>query len=150
MWLILMQTVLKRSERLQSMRHGFTQSEPGMWWNIMLVMIMISASLSLIWLLHRIQRRRSEPAKPQPMGLYIRVLGNLKLPLLDRWWLWRLAKALNIAHPTALLISEHLYDQAVRQYCQNKSSSRGASGAKSRFAAIRSSLFDNRTTETPA
>ena len=75
------------------------------------------------------------------MGLYLRVQRQLGLSLSDRWRLWRLARAIGIEHPTALLISVSMYDDAVRRYCAGQGWFRSRAPRVSHFTAIRKRLF---------
>ena len=74
------------------------------------------------------------------MSLYLRLQSKLGLPMLDRWRLWRVACTLNIEHPTALLISEKLYDEAVQRYRRSP----GRVGTAAQLASIRARLFETK------
>lgn len=142
MWLILAQKALPRVEHLRAIHEKFNQPEPQIAWRMFAVFILLGIAVFLIWVLGQLQRRKSRPAKPQPMSLYLRVLSKLGIPLTDRWRLWWLAKALNIDHPATLLISEKMYDSAVARYCKSRGWFLDRGRAKTRFKAIRFRLFE--------
>ncbi|MBI4579830.1 MAG: hypothetical protein HY718_09020 [Planctomycetes bacterium] len=137
----LAQTGSWREERLQAMHRQFRDSDPQVYMRLVVAVLSIVAIFGIIRLLAWMQRRRLGAVKPQPLSLYMRVQAQLKLPLLDRWRLWRMAKALRIEHPTAMLISPVLYDEAVQRYGQ------GRAGTQARLANIRLRLFGRATPE---
>ena len=75
------------------------------------------------------------------MVLLFKAQGKLGLGLIGRFRLWQLVRVQKIPHPTSLLISPQLYDQAAEAYC----GSRGWFGARTRaesgFAALREEIF---------
>ena len=81
-----------------------------------------------------LEQNRLEAAKAQPFTLFMRVQAALTFPLIDRWQMWRLARALRLPHPAAILISPVLFDRAVAKYMPRPSQ-------QIRFAAIRERLF---------
>lgn len=112
-----------------------------MWFKIILFLALIGGLMGLGWMLSRIQRRRQAPRRPQPMALYQRVQEAVGLSVAERWWMWRLAKALKLTNPTALLISEVLYDKAVGRFCGGASWFGRSAAAAQQFSAIRHRLF---------
>ncbi len=123
------------------MQDRFTRTDPGAWWNLMLVLALLGCLLGVAYLLNRCQQRRAGREGIQPMGLFLRVQRQLGLSLRDRWRLWRLAGVLNIEHPTALLISARLYDETVKHYCAGRGWFKVSVRTVHHFASIRRRLF---------
>ena len=106
MALILARTTSSRTEVLRQMRSQFGESDPELWWKIPLVLGLLVFALLLVWVLARRERRRArQQVRPQPMRLYLSSLIKLKVPWGHIFHLWRLARALELKHPTVLLIS---------------------------------------------
>lgn len=143
---ILAQSSATRMERIRSMSDWFNENQSQAGSSVLLRIVLFLMSLAciffFIYMVSQIDRRRREPGKPQPMALFFHVLSELDLPFLDRWRLWRVVKSLAIEHPTALLISEKLYDQAVDHYCKNSHWLFNRRSARQRFACIRKRLFE--------
>lgn len=140
--LILARTTSSRTEVLRHMRSQFGESDPDLWWKIPFVLTLLIIALLLVFVLARIDRRRNQQlVKPQPMKLYLSSLIKLHFPWRDILQLWRLARALQLDHPTVLLISPAKYDESVSQYCAAGRLSRV--GTQRRFLAIRHKLFDS-------
>lgn len=109
----------------------------------MLILAILGCLLASLFLLTRWQQRRGQSPGLQPLVLYRRVLRKLGLPLADRWRLWWLARVLRVSHPTALLISAPLYDEAVQRYCASTGWLGHRQRAAPRLVAIRRRLFPN-------
>jgi hypothetical protein len=100
----------------------------------------LGVGLLLVWVLAYMERRRAERSRhPQPMYLYMEALATLRVGWLDRWFMWRLARTMKLEHPTVLLITSASFDQAVKQYCRNRSIGRDT--LRRRFKSIRYQLF---------
>jgi hypothetical protein len=121
-------------QRLQSMRGHFKDPDPQAPLSILVAVLAIFAIFLIMRILYRMQNRRLDAAKAQPMALYWRVQARMGIPLLDRWRLWRLAKAAGLHNPTALLISPVLFDRAAETYPVG-------SGQSVQLANIRKRLF---------
>ncbi|HOA74307.1 MAG TPA: hypothetical protein PL151_14975 [Phycisphaerae bacterium] len=124
-----------RFERLRYMQDRFNESDPQAYVQILIAFVAILAIFAIIRFLNYCQTRERH-ASSQAMSFYLRVQSQMGLPLLDRWLLWRLARASGGINPTALLISPVLFDRAVERYL-------GPAGlvAHTRLAAIRRRLF---------
>lgn len=134
---ILAQVADARSDRLRFMQEHFKEPDPQAPVSMLVAILAVLAVFVVMKLLQRLQNRRQDEASVRPMALYLRVQSRMGLPLIDRWRLWRLAKATDVANPTALLISASLFDQAVQKYTGGRpGSSRGAP-----LTAIRHRLF---------
>ena len=141
----LAQSVPSRREQLQPVSGLFDQDASGAVNSLLTVFSLLAALVGILWLLHRLQQRRLKPAAPKPMALYRRTLRKLRLPIADRWRLRRLAHAVRIEQPTALLIAAPLYDAAVKRYCAGSGLLASLAGAAPAFAAIRRRLFGTTT-----
>lgn len=132
---------IDRQVYLRSMHEQFARSNPKIWWELLLGLVIVLGLLGIVYLSGVWQRWRQAPPEARPFALYRQVLARLNLTPGQMWRLWRLAKAAKIPHPTALLISIGAYDEAVAAYCAG----RGALGSRARlapqFAEIRRRLF---------
>ncbi len=115
--------------------HFFRDGGPYPQWKIMVVLGLLVCAVALTWLCERLQHRRATGQQPRPLSLFRSVMGRLRLPLGDRWRLWRLARAVNLDHPVTLLVSPVLFDRAVEQYAGD------VAGQAAAFAPIRRRLF---------
>jgi len=134
--------MLKRGEHFKYMRNHLNQPRPDLAWNIFLVAVFLGCVIGIVWLLSRWQQASPRATRLHPMALYRRVAAKLGLSVVDRWWLWRLARVVGVDHPTALLISVRQYDQSVRQYHASRGWLGRRAGAGEHFASIRSRLFE--------
>ena len=105
-----------REQRLRSMHEHFSTPDPLIYLRLGIGLFAVVAIFVVVKLLACLQRRRYEAAQAQPYALLVRVQAALGLPLLDRWRLWWVARALNLPNPTALLISSAFFDRAVEKY----------------------------------
>lgn len=131
----------RRAEPIRHMQERFSKADPEAVTQMLAVLVMLAGVFGLVYVLLRIQRRKSRPRQAQPMSLYLRTQRKLGLSLADCWWLWRLAATLRIAHPTALLISFRMFDEAVQEYCRGHGWLGDRTMAAPRFSAIRQRLF---------
>ncbi len=138
---MLAQQATSHAERFKYMQDRFNQSDPTIGWKLLLVAVILGAIFALASILSRLQKRRDEPNKPQPMALFVRVQRKLGLPRLDRLRLWWLVRTRRINNPAALLISAQYFDDAVEGYCQSDGWFGSRLTASSGFAAIRQQLF---------
>jgi len=151
MALILARTTSSRTDVLRQMRTQFGESDPELWWKIPFVIGLLVIALLLVWLLAHLERRRiQQQTRPQPMMLYLGSLIKLKIPWRDIFHLWRLASAIELEHPTVLLISATRYDEAVTRYCADGHGRISRTGIHERFMAIRDMLFATGTVTAPA
>jgi len=137
---ILAQNTLTARQMLDRMGSPFREPDPDLWWKIPLVLGLLAVALLLVWVLAYLERRRAEnDHSPQPMHLFLEALAVMRLGWVDRWVMWRLARGLRLPHPAALLIASSYFDQAVTQYCRDRTFHGDA--LRRRFAAIRRRLF---------
>jgi hypothetical protein len=125
----------------------------GSWTSAFLVLLSLAALVLLVGWLSRIQERlqRKTEIAPQysdPQRLYMHLLSNLGLSVPQRQLLESVARDLRLPHPTALLVSETLYDQCVEQWTRRAGSAAAeADRAITRqiFTRTRSRLFPEGT-----
>lgn len=141
-WLtILADAGLDKTRMFQEMHLRFVKPEAGISWKVPLVLGLLLVALILAMVLARMERRRVLTYhKPKPMRLYLRCLRGLQIGWWDIWHMWRLARRLQVDHPTALLISAPLYDNAVERYCQEGNPFMVAI-TRGRFVRLRRGLF---------
>jgi hypothetical protein len=132
---------INRERTLDAMHERFVTGEPELWQGVVTACVVLGMLLGSVWLMYRWQHRRRHPASTQPMSFYRRILGKLGLSMLDRWFLWRLARFTGLEHPTAMLISPRMYDSAVQRYCASRGPMFSRAGSAGSFAAIRRKLF---------
>jgi len=126
-------------EMLDNMSHAFRQTDPNLWWKMPAALSLLALALVLVWVLAVLERRRLERENhPQPMRLYLTALAVLHMPWRDRWHLWRLARALKLPQPAAVLISPAYFDEAVVRYCRTRKWN--ADTLRHRFDSIGGSL----------
>jgi hypothetical protein len=130
-----------RKQMFDAMHHRFVSGEPQVLQGVLAAIVTLALLLGSIWLLYRWQKRWNRPAPTQPMTFFRRVTGKLGLSMLDRWWLWRLARSSGLEHPTAMLISSRLYDSVVERYCAGQGVFLSRAGSAVSFTAIRRKLF---------
>ncbi|GMV98113.1 MAG: hypothetical protein HRF43_01940 [Phycisphaerae bacterium] len=133
---------IDRDLYLRSMHQQFANPNPDLWWQILVGVLLVGGVVGLVLLFGFWQRRKKCAGATAPLGLYRHVLLHLGLPAGDVWRMWRLAKALHVAHPAALLISPALFDRAVAGYCAGHGWLGSRSRYKPAFAAIRKRLFE--------
>jgi hypothetical protein len=93
----------------------------GSWISGILVLLSLAAIVILAGWLSRVQNRLQQgtenaPRNSDPQRLYAHLLSNLGLSVPQRQLLESVARDLRLPHPTALLVSETLYDQCVEQW----------------------------------
>lgn len=137
---LLGQTIKDPYDRIRYISERFSEAEPATGIKFVAFLVCLVCLFLLFGVIYRIQQRKSHPKKARPMGLFLRMQSGLDLPLLDRWHLWRLARAANIVQPAAMLISETLFDEAVAAYCRAIGPAAGP--AVVRYQRIRRRLFD--------
>jgi hypothetical protein len=125
-----------RDVRFRAMQTQFKQPNPGVYVSILVALAAVGAIFLLVKLLARWQDKQSEARRSQPWSLFNRLQSQLGLPLLDRLYLWRLARAIRLDHPAAMLISPQYFDVAVERFLKGRSVSKHA-----RYTAIRERLF---------
>src|SRR6188474_1060591 len=76
----------------------FSRSDPTIFISVVSLLGLIALALLIASLWQRIQDWQLEPAQRQPMALFRRLQRQLKVPLLERWRLWLLARRLNLPH----------------------------------------------------
>lgn len=135
-------TTLNKKEAFQQFSRQFQETDPLLGVKTLVVLALLVIAGILVYVLMRLQRRGdSEQAKSRPMRLFVGSLVRMKMPLLDIVRLWRLVRRLRIAHPTALLISAVLYDDAVRRYCTDGRGRLLRRRSHGRLLAVRAALF---------
>jgi hypothetical protein len=137
---ILAQTI-DRKLYLRSMHEQFSNSDPHIWWEILLGLTIVGGIVALVWVAWFWQRWHSDRAELRPLSLYRQVLAKTGLSAGELWRLKRLAMVVRMPNPTAALISPGLYDEAVEQYCSSRGLFGSRRGAAGQFAAIRTRLF---------
>jgi len=122
------------------MGSAFRESDPDLWWKIPLVLALLAVALALVWLLACLEKRKAQHHHhPQPMRLYLDAMSAIRVGWIHRWHMWRLARALKLPHPLALLISPACFDEAVARY--SRTESLNARTVQCRFGTIRKQLF---------
>ena len=134
---VLAQESFSRVEYLRSLERRFSQSEPDIGVKILVIVAVFVGTVLLFALLNRLQKRKSDPNIERPFRLFLKTMKCLRIPWRDRWRLWRVARALRLEHPTALLISPQAYDAALRDLARKP----GLFGAR---PATRQALADLR------
>lgn len=114
----------------------FSRSDPTIIYQILGVIVLLVAILVIAWAAGRFQEWRVEPARRQPMALYMRLMRKLQIPLTDRWRMCQLAITLGLKHPAALLISREHFDAAIEQY-----RTRRPLASMAAFQTVRTRLF---------
>ena len=137
---LLGQAIKDPYDRIRYISDRFSHAEPETGIKLVGFLVCLVCLFLLFGLIYRIQQRKLRPKKSRPMGLFLRMQAGLDLPLLDRWHLWRLARAADVVQPAALLISETLFDEAVAVY--QRTSGGASSPAAVRYQRIRQRLFD--------
>ena len=132
----------ERLQHLDSLHERFSTPVPGILYDFLLVLSLLTLLLVLVSVLGRVQRqRKTRELLPQPMAVFRRVSAGMGLSWADRFWLWRLAAVAGCAHPTVLLISAVHFDAALASY----SASGGLLAVRAlglpRLEAVRSRLF---------
>ncbi len=141
---LLAQVSPRQRDAFESMRTRFDQTDPELYWKIPFVAALLIIGLLLVALLGYLERRRQrQENKPQPMRLYLWCLAKLHVPWADMLRLWRVARALRLRHPTALLISPRLYDAAVAKYWAGHWRGKHGGALPARFKTIRELLFND-------
>lgn len=139
---LLAQASPRQRVAIESMRSHFEETDPQLYWKISFVALLFVIGALLVALLGYLERRRQRREnKPQPIRLYLWCLAKLQVPWPDILRLWRLARALRLSHPTALLISPRLYDAAVTKYWAGHWRGKRGGEPPLRFMAIRELLF---------
>ncbi len=139
---LLAQASPRQRAAIESMRSHFEESDPELYWKIPVVAFLLLVAISLVVLLGYLElRRQRRENKPQPIRLYLWCLAKLQVPWPDILRLYRLARALRLSHPTALLISPRLYDAAVTKYWAGHWRGKRGGEPPLQFRAIRERLF---------
>lgn len=133
---LLAQVTDPRAARLRGLQERFQEPNPGALRNMLVSVLAIAAIFVLAKLLASLQKRHTDGARSQPYRLFRRMQAQLGLGYLERWRLWRVARSLEIEHPTALLISAGYFDHAVGQYLVKASP-----GEHKQLSTIRQRLF---------
>ncbi len=142
------QTMEEKIAILRQMGSRFEAPDPGIWWKIPVVLCLFAATLFLVWMLYKLQRRRQErEVTPQPRRLFLRAMREIGLPAPDAWQLWRLAKRVRLPHPTAMLVSARYFDRIVDQDCRDPKGALIHPVRRRRLMAIRPAIFGR---EVPA
>jgi hypothetical protein len=137
-WTMLAQTS-SQGRGLDAAHEWFGRSDPTVLKQIVAVLGLIALGILIAWLVSQLQLHLKAPrTRSRPMRLFLRMQSRLGLPMLDRWRLWRLARTMDLRHPTALLISSALFDEAVTKY-RSSPARRRVSAAS--FTVLRSRLF---------
>jgi hypothetical protein len=121
--------------QLQNAHRWFSRSDPTIMITVVTVIGLICLGMLIAAMWQRIREWRMEPARRQPMALFRRLQRQLGLRWMDRWRLWRLARRLQLPHPSALLISELYFDQ-----CVEKAAKMGG-GTIDTYLSLRKHLF---------
>lgn len=132
---------IDRAHYLRSMHQHFSTTRANLWHEILLGLALVMGLLVIAWVAWRWQLWRGEQDEMSPAALFRYTLARLRLPPGDAWRLWRLAKTVKLPHPTAMLISPELYDEAVSRYCAGSGLLGSRKYAAPQFAAIRERLF---------
>ncbi len=138
----LAQVIPERLQNLDSLHQRFSTPVPGILYDILLVLSLLTLVLAVVSLLGRVQRRyRTRELLPQPIVVFRRVSAGMGLSWLDRFWLWRLAVVTGCAHPTVLLISAVHFDAALTSYASRSGLLAARALALPRLEAVRGRLF---------
>lgn len=139
--IMMLAQALGRKEQLRAMQQRFSEPDPSAGWHFLFIIILVIWLVALAWIINRWQQRRKTPAMLQPMALFGTVLRKLGLSFLERWRLRQVARAASLEHPTALLISPQVYDEAVQTYFSGQGWLGSRSGEAEPLRAIRRRLF---------
>ena len=121
----------------QSFNSHFNTVNPQFLSNFLISIAVIVAIFIVAKLLSAIQiRRQADKTRSRPYKLLVKTQAALGLPWRDRWRLWWLSRALNLPHPTALLISSAFFDRAIERHNPSRRS-------RAHWAAIRKRIFDS-------
>jgi hypothetical protein len=138
---ILAQESYSRVEYLRSLHNRFSESEPDVGWKIVALVVIFLAAVFCFAMLNRLQKRQVDPNVEKPGRLFRRAMKHLKLRRRDRWRLWRVAGALRLEHPAALLLSPNYYDGAIRDYCAGSSLLGNRHAARRALTELRQRIF---------
>lgn len=123
---------------LQFTHKWFNTPDPTILITVFSLLGLIALALLIAAIWQRIRDWKLEPAQRQPMALFRRLQKQLKVPRLQRWRLWFLARRLNLPHPAALLISELYFDECVDKLAATRGNQ---PAVRSRFHHLRVRLF---------
>jgi len=103
----------------QTVREQFRSG--GSWTSVFVVVLLFAGLVIVVGWLTRIQnrlqqRREDAPQYSDPQRLYAHLLSNLGLTVPQRQMLDAVAHDLHLPHPTAMLISEVLFDRCFEQW----------------------------------
>ena len=138
---ILAQTARLPEQQFKHLQDRFSESDPTVPIRIVIVICLLVIAVFLVWLLAHLQQRRQLPSRPQPMRMYLRLQRKLRLPLVDTIRMWHLATVVEVEHPTVLLISPTLFDDAAERFCKTSGFLGSRADAAGALAAIRKRLF---------
>ncbi len=125
-----------RADRLRALQTRFKEPDPRVYISILVGVAAVAGIFLMVKLLARWEKRAGESGQPQPWRLFRRVQVQLGLRWFDRFCLWRVARALRLEQPTALLISPLYYDRAVERFLTGRSGAR-----RGQLNRIRSRLY---------
>lgn len=134
---------LKRTERLEAMRHGFAhKTDPGtnIWMGIIVVAVVGLLVILILLLANRAQQDRQTGKAKSPQFLFKDVLRRLKLGFKDRALLRRIANDLRLENPAVMLLTPQIFAETIHVYLARKPGS--AKTDMTRLTAICRRLFD--------
>lgn len=137
---LILAQVSNRRKGLEYAQEWFSRQDPTIMPQILAVIAILAVGIFIAWGTSRLQARARQPKRAHPMRLYLKLLRRLGLSMAEQWRLWRLARALQLQHPTCLLISPAEFDEAVQRYCGARPQC-GAAGTPPAFRTIRARLF---------
>ncbi len=100
---------------LRGVREQFQRG--GSLTDVLYAALAVAALLTLLVVIHRIQERRSSPRMDNdPQKLFRTVAGRLRLGVIQRDLLRRMARDLELEHPTALVLSPDVFSRCAKHW----------------------------------
>ena len=100
------------SERMESIGGHFRRG--GSTWSVLIVLLLLALVVAIAYLLTRAQRPAStDSVRADPQRLFADLMRELGLTHPQRRFLTSVARARKLDHPSAILLSSALFEQAV-------------------------------------
>ena len=110
-----MNAPLMQTNSWQAVHEEFQRG--GAFWEVFWVLFAITAGLAALVLYQRIQQNRSSGhVSDHPGKLFRVVITRLRLGVLQRDLLRRMARELQLVHPTVLLLSPEIFHEQAQQW----------------------------------